>query len=122
MGDYGGCHTRRGSTLAFAIFGNVTWATLGDAILQHHLPPRSSLRRRARTRRRVALLVGWGLLAIVLFPVFDCTAKCPSFALIPLFNLFPRYSELDDRPLRGLVDHLAYPLCGDDAIKSAMST
>lgn len=74
--------------IAFGYFGNVSWATLGQAVLNTTYRLALAYGIALILGVSIALLVGWSPFGDFFFSVFDVLQNLPSFALIPLFIYF----------------------------------
>lgn len=74
--------------IAFGYFGNVSWATLGQAVLNTTYRLALAYGIALILGVSIALLVGWSPFSGFFFSVFDVLQNLPSFALIPLFIYF----------------------------------
>lgn len=74
-------------------FGNVSWVTLGDAVLRTTYRLALAYGIALIIGVSVALIVGWSPFSDILFPVFDILQNIPSFALIPLFIYSLGYTD-----------------------------
>ena len=84
------------ATIGFAVlgyFGNVTWITLGEAVLYTTYRLVIAYTIALLFGVIIALLVGWSPFTDTLFPFFDILQNIPSFALIPFFIYFLGYSD-----------------------------
>src|SRR5579872_5692147 len=81
------------AAIALGHFGQVSWATLGDALVRTAYRLLFAYAIALVLGAGIGLLVGWSRFADYFFPVFDVLQNVPSFALIPIFIYFLGYTD-----------------------------